>query len=263
MTVLYEGVPRPGRVRYAAELVAHLVRREFRLRYRRAILGWTWSIAEPLARLGVMTFIFTKVFPLNIPDYPTYLFAGLIAMTWFSSGLTSATTSAVDRSDLLFRPGLPRTIVPIVSVLTDGIDYVAALPVLTLFLVLGHGVPPTAVLLPLVMAIQFLLTVGIGFALCAANVYLRDVRLFLGVGLMVTFYLTPVFYSPDSIPARYQWVIQVNPMAHLIADYRAILVQGEVPSLGGLATLAAVCAAAFVAGYAIYQRSSRSFVDEL
>ncbi len=251
------------RRRYAVDLVTHLVAREFRLRYRRALLGWVWAVGQPLARLLILGFIFTRIIPLDIPNYPAFLFTGLIAWSWFSSGVASATSSAVDRGDLLLRPGVPRAVLPVVSVLTDGLDYLAALPVLLVFLLLGDGIPLTALALPLVMGAQLLLTVGLGYLLCAANVYFRDVRLFVDLALLLGFYLTPVFYPAEQLLGRYPLLVQLNPVASLLGTYRAILVQGTLPAPGAFLGLTLACAAVCAAGYAVYRAASPTFVDEL
>jgi lipopolysaccharide transport system permease protein len=248
---------------YRWDVVLHLVGREFRLRYRRAFLGWAWAVGQPLARLVVLSLVFTKFLPLGIDNYPQFLFAGLISWMWFSSAVASATTSAIDRRNLLFRPSLPRSAVPVVSVLTDGLDFLAALPVLAVFLLVGDGIPVTALFLPVIVVVQLLLILGIGYALCAANVYFRDVRLFLDIALLLGFYLTPVFYDASSVPDRYRWIIQLNPMARLIAAYRDVLVEGRLPQPGPFFVLAVACAACFLAGYWIFRRTSPTFVDEL
>jgi homopolymeric O-antigen transport system permease protein len=253
----------PARLRYSWDLVIHLVGREFRLRYRRAVLGWFWAIGSPLARLAILTYVFTRVLPLGIDNYPVFAFTGLIAWQWFAGGITSATTSAVDRRDLLFRPGLPRATVPIVSVLTDGLDYIAALPVLLIFLVVGDGIPLSALALPALLFVQFLLIVGLGFALCAANVYVRDVNLFVGLATLLGWYLTPVFYPASAVPENYRFVLELNPMAHLLAAYRAVLIEGHLPDSGSFLALTFTCSLVFIAGYLIYQRASPVFVDEL
>ena len=211
----------------------------------------------------MLTFVFTTVLPLGIPNYPVFMFTGLIAWAWFSAGVASATSSAIDRRDLLFRPGVPRAAVPIVSVLTDAIDYFAALPVLIVFLLIGDGVPATALALPVILAVQMMLTLGLGFALCAANVYLRDVRLFVDVALLLGFYLSPVFYDVGQIPAAYRFVPNLNPMAHLLSAYRNVLIDGQLPDPVSFAVLTAVCSGVLAVGYAIYRATSPSFVDEL
>ncbi len=259
---LAPAAPRRG-LRYNYDLISHLVIREFRLRYRRAMFGWLWAIGQPLARLVILTVVFTRIVPLHIPNYGVFLFTGLIAWMWFSSGVASATSSVVDRRDLLFRPGLPRTTVPIVSVLTDGIDYIAALPVLLAFIIVSHGLPATALALPALLILQLLLTLGLGFALCSANVYVRDVRLLVDIILLLGFYVTPVFYSADALPKSLSFLFVINPMAQLITAYRDIFITGQLPSLQTWTMLTAVCGSTFVLGAWIYQRSSPYFVDEL
>jgi lipopolysaccharide transport system permease protein len=271
-TAVHRGSPRsvqvvlsagPASVRYSWDLVTHLVGREFRLRYRRALLGWLWAVGSPLARLAILTYVFTRVLPLGIDNYPLFVFTGLIAWQWFSGGITAATTSAVDRRDLLLRPGLPRAAVPIVSVLTDGLDYLASVPVLLLFLLLGDGIPLTAFALPVILFVQFLLTVGLGFALCAANVYVRDVNLLVGIGTLLGWYVTPVFYQASAVPEDYRFVLVLNPMAHLLNAYRAVLIERQMPDAGSFLVLIASCTVIFIAGYLIYRRASPLFVDEL
>lgn len=249
--------------RYSWDLVTHLVGREFRLRYRRTIFGWLWAMGYPLARLLVLAFLFTRILPLGIENYAVFAFTGIIAWSWFATGVASATSSVVDRRDLLIRPGVPRSAVPIVSVLTDGLDYVAALPVLAVFLLLGDGIPLTAVLLPVIFVVQILFTLGFGLALCAANVYLRDVRLLVDVVMLLGFYLTPVFYDAQSVPDRYRFVLDLNPMAHLLSAYRNILIAGQAPAPVPFLVLTTVGVAVLAAGYLIYRWASPSFVDEL
>jgi lipopolysaccharide transport system permease protein len=258
-----ETARRSRKGRYFWDLVTHLVGREFRLRYRRTVLGWLWAMGYPVARLLVFAFLFTRILPLGIKNYAVFAFTGIIAWAWFSSGIASATSSVIDRRDLLFRPGLPRAAVPVVSVLTDGLDYLAALPVLAVFLLLEGGIPFTAILLPVVIVVQLLFTLGLGFALCAANVYLRDVRLMVDVSLLLGFYLTPVFYDAQSVPESYRFILDINPVAHLLAAYRDLLVAGQIPPLVPFAVLTMLGAAVCAIGYLIYRSASPVFVDEL
>ncbi len=256
-------LPLTRRRQHAIDVVTDLVVREFRLRYRRSVLGWVWAIAQPLARLLILSFVFTRILPLHIDDYGVFLFTGLIGWSWFAAAVSTATSSAIDRADLLFRPGLPRAVVPVVSVLTDAIDYLAALPVLAVFLLLGPGIPATTLILPAILVVQLLLILGIGFASCAANVYMRDVRLLIDTGLLLGFYLTPVFYAPSSVPDRYSAVVTLNPMAQLLIAQRDVLVEGRLPGLVPFFVLTVVSMATFVAGYAVYRAVSPTFVDEL
>ncbi len=259
MTALLNGV----RHRHTVEVVLHLVSREFRLRYQRSTLGWLWSVGNPLARLLILSFIFTRVLPLDLPNYPVFLFIGLIGWTWFSSGVMSATKSAVDRRELLFRPGVSRTVIPLVSVLSDGISYLAALPILALFLLLTTGIPLTALLLPAVLLPMVAMTLGIGLVLCAANVYVRDVWIVVELVILLGFYVTPVFYAPENVPASQSWLLAINPMAWALDSQRRILLEGRLPQEDTFGALVVVAAVTLLAGFTVYRRSSASFVDEL
>jgi lipopolysaccharide transport system permease protein len=250
--------------RYSVDLVLHLVSREFRLRYRRAFIGWIWSVGQPLLRFAVFAYVFTKVIHVgNIPDYPAFLFIGIVAWTWFASGVMSATTSVLVRADLLLRPGVPRAAAPVVSVLTDMLDFVAALPIIAVFLLFSGGIAPYALLLPVLMLIELLLILGIGMALCSANVYLRDVQIFTGLVLLLGFYVTPVFYSRKLLPGTLLFFYDLNPVARLLGAYRDILIYHRYPAGFPLLVVAAFSVVVFSVGYAIYHRASATFVDQL
>ena len=216
MTVLIME-PRFRKQRYAFELCLHLVGREFRTRYRRSLLGWFWSVAVPLFRFAVLGVVFGKLLKNDTTNFASFLFSGLIFWQWFASGVASATKSVLQRSDLLLRPGLPRWTIPLTSVLTDGIDLVASLPVLFLVVVLdGGSLTPWLLLLPFTLGIELLLILGLGMLLCAGNVYLRDIGFLVDISLLMGFYVTPIFYSIMSIPQKWRWIIEWNPMATLL-----------------------------------------------
>ena len=254
---------RPGVHLHSLDLVAHLAGREFRLRYRRSLLGWLWAVVLPLARLVVLAFIFTEVIPLDIEHYTTFLYTGLLAWIWFSASVSSATTSVVDRSDLLLRPGVPRWAIPLTAAVGDLIDYVVALPLLLGWAIIDIGVSPTMIaLVPLVVA-EFLLIVGVGYALAPIHVYARDVARVVEVALLLGFYLTPVFYDPAEMPERLSWVVEFNPVARVIAAQRTVLIDHTWPSAGTVVGLLLVGVVVLLAGNEVYRRTSPSLVDEL
>ncbi len=263
MTTTGGAAAQRARLGHVLDIIGQLVVREVNLRYRRSALGWLWSLAQPIARFLVLTFVFTTVLPLDVPNYAVFLFSGLIGWMWFSSALSSATSSALDRRDLLMRPGIPRMVIPVVSVLSDATDYLAALPVLAVILLFSGGIPLTWLLLPVVLLPMFLLVLGLGYALCAANVYLRDVSILVGIVTLLGFYVTPVFYSPDQVPADFRWVVELNPVSVLLELQRDVLVEGIVPPAGPLLTAYAVGLVALLVGGAVYRRLSPTFVDEL
>lgn len=247
----------------SAELLAHLVGREFRLRHRRSILGWLWALLLPLARLLVLAFVFTRVIPLDIENYTAHLYVGLLAWIWFSTGVMSATTSVIDRSDLLLRPGLARGVVPMVSVTGDTVDYLLALPMLLVFVAITIGLSWSVLVLPLLFLAQYLLILGIGYLLAPLHVRFRDVARVIEVALLLGFYGTPVFYEPSSIPESYRALLDYNPMAHVLQAQRTVLIDGRWPEGTTVIGLLALGAAVATVGYAAYSRPARNFLDEL
>lgn len=252
------------KARYLLDLLGELVLRDMRLRYKRSLLGMAWSLLNPLLQLLVFSLIFGWVLPLNIPRFPQFLFVGLLAWNWFQSALLEATGAIVDNRDLVRRPGFPTAILPLVPVTTNFIHLLIALPVLLIFLWAG-GVRITwlALALPLGLAVQFLLTLGLAYMVAALYVRFRDTRYLLGIALLLGFYLSPVFYDPASIPPAYQALYRLNPLVTLIETYRHLLMQGQPPQFGGLLALALLGAGLLWLGMRFFARMSVTFVEEL
>ncbi len=255
---------RQTRLVYLRDLMRELILRDMKLRYKRSLMGIAWSLLNPLAQLLVLNLVFRLVLPLDIPDYTAFLFTGLLAWNWFQSGLYSATGAIVDNRDLVRQPGFPAAILPVVSVSVHLIHYLLALPVLLAFLLFtGVNFAWTLVLLPLLLAVQFLVTLSLGYFIATLQVAFRDVQYLLGVALLLGFYLSPVFYDVRLIPARYQALYSLNPMTILLESYRAILIRGDLPGVGALLVLLALALILLWTGYRIFGRASHSFAEEL
>jgi lipopolysaccharide transport system permease protein len=252
------------RLIYLRDLLRELVVRDTKLRYKRSILGVAWSLLNPLAQLLVFTFLFRLVLRLDIPNYPSFVFTGVLAWNWFQAALVLATGAITDNRELIKRPGFPAAVLPVVTVTTNLIHFLLALPILLLFIVLGGGRLTSAVLmLPLVILLQFLLVLSLGYLVATFHVTFRDTQHLLSVFLMLLFYLTPVFYDASILPTRYQTLYNLNPMVHLISAYRTILLQGSLPDLRVLLMLGVVVGGLLWLGHAVFTRTSYCFVEEL
>jgi lipopolysaccharide transport system permease protein len=257
--------PLARRVRYIRDLLLVLVSRDMKLRYKRSVLGSLWTLLNPLGQLLIMSFIFRSVLPLGVPRYTSFLFSGLLVWTWFQAALSQATGSIIESSELLRRPGFPVAMLPIVTVTSHLVHFLLALPVLWLFLVLdGSHVTSALLALPLVIALQFMWTLSLGYLTAACHVVFRDTQYLLGVLLQFLFYLTPVFYEASAIPARYQPLYRLNPMVHLLEAYRAILLHGKLPEhLWGLLVFALLTVSLLIVGYKYFIHASYRFVEEV
>jgi lipopolysaccharide transport system permease protein len=252
------------RLIYIRDLLFTLVGRDMKLRYKRSILGIAWSLLTPLAQLGVFYLTFDILLPLNIPNYPAFLFSGLLVWNWFQGSLHQATSAIVDNRDLMKRPGFPAAILPAVTVASNLIHFLLALPILFVFLFLGGvGLTGAVMVLPLVIALQFILTLSLAYFTATFYVTFRDTQHLLGVVLNLLFFLTPIFYKSSDLPAQYKAFYRLNPMVHLIEAYRAILLYGQLPNGIDLLALSLPAIVVLALGYYVFRKASDHFVDHL
>ncbi|MEG3846474.1 ABC transporter permease [Microcoleus sp. herbarium19] len=246
------------------DLLRVLVDRDMKLLYKRSALGIAWTLINPLLQLAVFSFVFRTVIPINIPQFSSFAFSGLLIWSWSQTALFQATGLITSNKALIRQPNFPTAILPVVTTMTGLIHFLLALPVLIIFLAVD-GVEPSPVLfvLPLLMVIQFVLTVGLAYPLAALNVTFRDTQHTLGVLLQMLFYLTPIFYDLNSVPKEFQPFYQLNPMVPLIEAYRAILLKGTQPDWQALLIVSLVVAVILPVGLAIFRRQSNTFVEEL
>ena len=177
------------RLIYIRDLLVTLVGRDMKLRYKRSILGIAWSLLTPLAQLAVFYVTFDVLLPLNVPNYLSFLFTGVLVWNWFQVSLYQATSTIVDNRELIKRPGFPTAILPVVTVASYLVHFLLALPILFVFLLWG-GVGMTSAIfaLPLVIAIQFILTLSVAYFTATFYVTFRDTQHLLGVGLNLLFF---------------------------------------------------------------------------
>jgi len=257
-------IPSRDRFVFLGELTRELVARDLKLRYKRTLLGVAWSLANPLSQWLVLGFVFRYVIDVRIDRYLSFLFTGILAWSWLHSALVACATSVVDNASLLRRPGFPAPILPLVAVTTQTVQFLFSLPIL-LVAAAWDGDPYTWALLalPVVMALQFVLTLGVGYLVATLHVAYRDTRYLLDVALMLAFYLTPVFYDGASVPPPFDRLFRLNPVLHLLEAYRAVVVAGKFPAVSTLALLAAVAAGIFALGYGVFRRRRHDFAEEL
>lgn len=248
---------------HRAEVALHLVRTELATRHRGSVLGWLWALGPPLLQLAATYFLFTRVIPLDVPDYPVFLLVGILAWSWFTRSLGDGVTSLEQRRELVLRPGFAIEVLPLTSVLAALVDYLIALPVLFVALGVTNGLHPEAALLPVLLAIQFLYCAGFALAVAPLQVFLRDVRQVVTLLVSVGFWLTPIFYRRGQVPDSLTWLYDANPMAHLIDAQRQVLMAGALPSLGVLAVVGLAGLAVLAAGYAVFVSCRHSVPEQL
>ncbi len=246
------------------DLLRELISRDIKLRYRGSVLGVLWTMVNPLAELLVLLFVFGVVLRVDIKNFSAYLFTGLIVYGWFQNSLNFATGAIVGNRELVRRPGVPIAILPIVTVASNMVHFVLSLPIL-LGLLLASQVSLTmvVVLLPALVVLEFVLILAFAYPVAILHVWFRDTQHLLRIALQLLFYLTPVFYEVHSVPPSLAWIYKINPLAHLVDAYRAVLMRGELPRLDGIVYLTALSIVVMGLGLAWFRRASHRFADEL
>jgi lipopolysaccharide transport system permease protein len=244
-------------------LTLHLAKRELDVTHRMTALGWAWPLVRQLALLAVLVFVFSNVLDLGIENYATFVFTGLIAWSWFAAGVTAATSSLVGQRHLLFQGRFPAAVLPIVALTVPLLDVLLALPVLLVLVATTQGLPWTIALVPLLIVLQFVLMAGIAWMTASASVFFRDVPNLVGVGLLLLFYLTPVFYGLRDLPSRFERLLRLNPLTTIVEAYRAALLGDPAPGAAHLAAAAGVSVLVAVVGFVLFNRVQHRFVDYL
>src|SRR5258708_1010556 len=212
--------------RYRA-LIESLVARELKARYRGSVLGFFWSFINQLMLLLVYTFVFTFVMqaPQGTDPYPLFMFCGLLPWTWFASSLTESAGVLISGGNLIKKVLFPAEILPIVTVTANMIHFFLALPILVIFLIWFKAplTVPELLCFPLVVAVQFVFTLGCALILSALTVHFRDIRDILSNVLTLWFFATPIIYSYKYAPELARRFMNFNPFAHLAISYQEIL----------------------------------------
>lgn len=253
-------------------LVAVLVGRELKARYRGTVFGYFWSLLNPLLLLSVYTVVFTLVIPARVASavpYPLFLFAGLLPWVFFTGALLDAAVVLPDNGPLLKKVMVEPEVFPAVTVFSHAVHHLLALPVLLAgvglaALVLDRHVPWTIALVPLAVALWVATVFGLAMGVAALAVHFRDLKDLLHNLFTLWFFLTPIIYTPEVVPeGALRRLVLVNPLTPLVRVYRLLAVEGQVPSLPTWGWSVLVAAVSLVAGCWFFARLREGLAEAL
>jgi len=257
------------------ELIYNLVVRELKARYKNSALGFVWSLLNPLAMMIVFTIVFGLLLPNSqIEKYPIFLLCGLIPWNFFSSSVTGSVGGIVNNGNLVKKVYFPREALPIAGVLANLVNFLLAFIVLFAVLIIFRAnFSPWLWMLPAVILIQTAFILGIAFFLSTINVFYRDTIMIMDVVMLAWFFLTPIFYTIELVPATLEiggvvldlrrLVYILNPMASIINMYRDLLYWGYRTDMDFFLRTAATAFVVLIAGYWFFTRYSGRFGEEV
>lgn len=246
------------------ELLAFLVWRDVKVRYKQTVLGGAWAIIQPVATMAVFTIFFGRFGGMaqhvTVP-YPVFAYAGLLAWTYFSGAISNAGTSLVSSSNLISKVYFPRLIIPLAAAGTGLVD-LAISGGLMLVLLAWYGVGLTfqVLLLPLFLALTIVAAVGIGTLLSALVIAYRDFRYVIGFMIQLWMFASPLAYPLEVVPQKWHLLYAINPMVGAISGFRGALL--GTPFAWDVIGVSAVSSfAALVVGLFYFKRVERRFAD--
>jgi ABC-type polysaccharide/polyol phosphate export permease len=246
------------------ELVRNLTVKEFKLRYRNSALGFLWSLLNPLAMMVILTVVFSTLLRAGIEKFPVFLLTALLTWRFFSISTSMALWSIIGNSPLVTKVYFSRWLLVLSSNLANLIgstlEFIALFPLL---IFLGMKLSFSTILLPAILAVEFLLITGVSLPLAALNVYYRDISQIWDLALQAGFFLCPIIYDVKLIPEPYLFPYSLNPMTRIIQSVRKILYYNTLPTLTDFAVPLVGGLLLILAGYAVFHRLEARFAEEL
>jgi lipopolysaccharide transport system permease protein len=246
-------------------LLQNLVLKDFRIRYRNMSLGVIWSVANPLLMMGILTFVFTRIYPNpTVHHFALFALCALVPFNFYSLAAMTGTTSLLENQTLIKRVRCPRAIFPIAAVLSSSLHFLIQIALLVfLLLVFGHSINIYWLWLLPIWVLEIIFMCGLCLITSALDIYYRDVRYLVECSGLVMFWMVPVFYRYEQIPHRYQALYMMNPIAAVAVIDRQVMLAATGPALGLVLQLAAVSLIVLALGFALFSRLERDFADYL
>ena len=244
-------------------MIRSLVHKDLRGRYQASVLGFLWTFIVPLCQLLVYTVVFSVIMRSNVEKFYLYLFVALIPWNFFSSCLTGGSSCIIQQQSLVNKIYFPREVVPVAYVTSSFVNMLYC-EIVVVAVALFSGVRfslPGLLCLPAVMAVEYVLALGITMIMSAVDVYFRDLEHILGIISMAWMFMTPIMYDMNMVPEHLRFIFRLNPMTSVVTAYRDILYSGGVPKMETLLVSAGMGILFLIIGFFVFGKLKRRFSE--
>lgn len=254
------------------ELIFNLVLKELKLKYKNSVLGFFWTLLDPLFMIAVLLLVFTRLFRYELPYYPSYLLIGIFIWNYFSNATSQGLHSLSNYANVLTKTSISKSIIILSTNLFNMIDFLLKFIVLLFVLILLRifynwssliNLNFTAIWIFLIIIFQFMLVFGLSKILSLSYVYFKDVQNIWGVLLNIGFFLTPIFYPANIFPPKYRFMLVLNPLNHLIEAYRRILIEGMPPTVSSLFLIFLFSSSIMLIGIKLFQKFQHTISQKI
>lgn len=245
------------------ELLRGLVVRNLKVKYQRSLLGFVWTLVNPLLTVTILVLVFSHVVRIQVPHYWAFLLSGYFVWNFMLQTLNTGTWIFAEHSRLTRSVAFPSEILVFSAAGSRMIEFLAEISLVLLALALGlhHGVPGSWVVLPVLVLIQVVMAVGLALPIATLSVFYHDIYHALPIALTSLFYLSPVFYPANLVPEAYRGLYMLNPVAGLLTLYHDVLYAGQWPSATLLAATLLQAVVVYAVGYAVFHRYATVFAE--
>ncbi|MEG0322371.1 MAG: ABC transporter permease [Raoultibacter sp.] len=243
-------------------VLASLVSKDFKLKYRRSALGVLWSVLNPLLMMVVMSVVFTNVFRWgNIEHYPLYLILGLILFNFMTNATSSAMTSIIGAASLIKKIRINKMVFPLEKVIFELVNFAISLVAVALVMIYFQVFPTfNILLLPLLLVYVIIFCTGLGLLLSALSVFFRDVIHLWSVIITAWTYATPIFYPLELLTEEIQQLMLFNPMYHYVTYFREIALWGQTPGITENLICFGMAAITLLIGAIVFVKAQKKFI---
>ena len=237
--------------------------RDFKIKYKRSVLGVLWSLLNPLLTMVVLTLVFSKIFRWGEQDlnYPVYLLSGLVIFNYFNEASTLGMGSVVNNFSLITKVYIPKYIFPLSKCLFIGINFLLTLiPLYAIIIQQGVGITWHHILLPYDFVCLFFFTLGIALFMSSIAVFLRDMFYIYGIITMIWMYLTPIMYPMVALPDLLVNLMKFNPLFQYINFARDIILLHQIPTMGSFLACAGAAIVSVIFGTVVFKMTQDKFI---
>jgi ABC-type polysaccharide/polyol phosphate export permease len=244
------------------QLIVQFALKDFKIRYTHSVLGYAWSVLNPLVFALLYYFVFSVFVRFDIPNYPGFLLVGIVLWNFFSEGSTNGVGSLLARSAILSKVSMPRHVVVCAAILNAFLTFAINVAILGgLLWWTDTRLTLAAIALPVLLIDLVLLTLGVALLLAPLHVRYHDVGYLWGLAVQIGFWLTPIIYEELMIPERWRWLMTYNPVARVILYTRQSVIYGVWPDWDGILKTSLVALLVLAIGWATFQHQQARLVE--
>jgi ABC-2 type transport system permease protein len=244
-----------------AFVLTSLVSKDFKIKYRRSVLGVLWSLLNPLLMMIVMSAVFSFMFRFEIENFPLYLILGTILFSFMNNSTNNGLLSIIDSAALIKKIRINKTIFPLEKVVFELVNFAISLVAVALVMIFFQVMPTFNLLfLPLLLVYMLLFCTGLALLLCSLAVYFRDIVHLWSVFCLAWTYATPIFYPIELMPDFMQRLEMFNPMYQYITFFREIAMWNTTPSLARVGMGALMAVATLIVGALVFRKLQKRFI---